>query len=256
MSNTNNNMQTQTSNALNNNTVSSFSTSKDQEIQRLQEKARLSKEGCMKSLTTLQPHFTFLTDTLKDFALKVDSIVTQNTCSGKENSNYETVFNKSVNESSLDSETKDVHAIKYKMSKAKEKCITYFHSLHSHIQVPLKEDFKGTHIEHRFKRAFMSLFGQDDDTFTNTMFLNVDQLQKHLDKDDFQEDGSMAAFWVINRQFQKFIDSQFSLDYDSQMTNKYFVEYTRIEVKHFKDTLLQHMGNVKKSVAERTRHQR
>nr|GEY88754.1 hypothetical protein [Tanacetum cinerariifolium] len=35
--------------------------------------------------------------------------------------------------------------------------------------------------------------------------------------------------------------------------NKYFVEYTRIEVKHFRDTLLQHMGNVKKSVAERTR---
>nr|GEY68468.1 hypothetical protein [Tanacetum cinerariifolium] len=40
------------------------------------------------------------------------------------------------------------------------------------------------------------------------------------------------------------------------MTDKYFVEYTRIEVKHFRDTLLQHMGNVKKSVAERTRHQR
>ncbi|GJV29509.1 hypothetical protein Tco_1385957 [Tanacetum coccineum] len=88
------------------------------------------------------------------------------------------------------------------------------------------------------------------------MFLNVDQLQKQLDKDDFQEDGSMEAFWVINRQFQKFIDSQFSLDYDSQMTDKYFVEYTRIEVKHFRNTLLQHMGNVKKSVAERTRHQR
>ncbi|GJT69857.1 hypothetical protein Tco_1029143 [Tanacetum coccineum] len=37
-----------------------------------------------------------------------------------------------------------------------------------------------------------------------------------------------------------------------KMTDKYFVEYTGIEVKHFKDTLLQHMGNVKKSVAERT----
>ncbi|GJX50530.1 hypothetical protein Tco_0277375 [Tanacetum coccineum] len=88
------------------------------------------------------------------------------------------------------------------------------------------------------------------------MLLNVDQLQKQLDKDDFQEDGSMTAFWVINRQFQKFIDSKFTLDYDSQMSNKYFVEYTGIEVKHFGDTLLQHMGNVKKSVAERTRHQR
>ncbi|GJU90909.1 hypothetical protein Tco_1303332 [Tanacetum coccineum] len=95
-----------------------------------------------------------------------------------------------------------------------------------------KEDLKGTRIEHGFKRAFMSLFGQDDDTFTSTMFLNVDQLQKQLDKDDFQEDGSMAAFWV------------------------YFAEYTRIEVKQFRDTLLQHMGNVKKSVAKRTHHQR
>ncbi|GKD73509.1 hypothetical protein Tco_1331791, partial [Tanacetum coccineum] len=40
------------------------------------------------------------------------------------------------------------------------------------------------------------------------------------------------------------------------MTDKYFVEYTRIEVQHFRDTLLQHLGNVKKSVTERIRHQR
>nr|GEU29989.1 hypothetical protein [Tanacetum cinerariifolium] len=40
------------------------------------------------------------------------------------------------------------------------------------------------------------------------------------------------------------------------MTDKQFVEYTGIEVKHFRDTLLQHMGNVKKSVVERARHQR
>ncbi|GJT46423.1 hypothetical protein Tco_0955138 [Tanacetum coccineum] len=49
-----------------------------------------------------------------------------------------------------------------------------------------------------------------------------------------------------------FIDSQFTLDYDSQMTDKYFAEYTGIEVKQFRETLLQHMGNVKKSVAKRT----
>ncbi|GKB90685.1 hypothetical protein Tco_0962957 [Tanacetum coccineum] len=39
----------------------------------------------------------------------------------------------------------------------------------------------------------------------------------------------MEAFWVVDNQFQKFINSQFTLDYDSQMTDKYFVEYTRIE---------------------------
>ncbi|GKA09707.1 hypothetical protein Tco_0689140 [Tanacetum coccineum] len=127
-------------------------------------------------------------------SLKVNLVVIQNTCSEKEDTNSETAFSKSVKESSLDSATKDVHAIKYKMSK-----------------------------------AFMSLFGQDADTFTSMMILNVDQLQKQPDKDEFQEDGSMAAFWVINKQFQKFIDSKFTLDYDSQMTDKYFVEYTRIE---------------------------
>ncbi|GJY07010.1 hypothetical protein Tco_0374064 [Tanacetum coccineum] len=74
------------------------------------------------------------------------------------------------------------------------------------------------------------------------MFLNVDQLQKQLGKDDFQENESMDAFWVLNSQLQQFIDSRFILDYDSQMTNKYFVEYTRIKVELFRDTLLQLMG--------------
>ncbi|GJV77339.1 hypothetical protein Tco_1508923 [Tanacetum coccineum] len=153
-------------------------------------------------------------------------------------------------------ETKDVNAIKYKMSKSKERCMAYFRSLHSHLQVLSKEDLKGTRIDYGFKREFMSLFGQDNDTFTSTMLLNVDQLQKQLNKDEFQEDRSMAAFWVINRQFQMFIDSQFTLDYDSQMADKYFAEYTRIEIKQLRETLLQHMTNVKKSIAERTRHQR
>ncbi|GJZ38177.1 hypothetical protein Tco_0584368 [Tanacetum coccineum] len=156
-------------------------------------------------------------------SLKVDFVVIQNTCSEKEDSNSETASSKSVKESSLNYKTKDVHAIKYKMSKAKERCMAYFHSLHSHLQVLSKDNLKGTRIEHGFKRAFMSLSGQDPDTFTRTMLLNVDQLQKQLDKDEFQEDGSMTAFWVV---------------------------------QHFRDTLLQHLGNVKKSVAERTRHQR
>ncbi|GKA64034.1 hypothetical protein Tco_0763640 [Tanacetum coccineum] len=109
--------------------------------------------------------------------------------------------------------------------------MAYFRSFHSHLQVLSKEDLKSTRTEHGFKKAFMSLFGQDDDTFTSMMLLNVDQIQKQLDKDEFQEDGSMAAFWVINRQFQKFIDSHFTLDYDSQMADKYFAEYNGIKMQ-------------------------
>ncbi|GJT48092.1 hypothetical protein Tco_0974249 [Tanacetum coccineum] len=190
--------------------------------------------------------------TLNVDSLKVDLVLIQNTCSEKEVSDSETASSKSVKESSLNSETKYVHAIKYKMSKAKERYMTYFRSLQSHLQVLSKKDLKGTRIEHGFKQAFMSLFDQDNDTFTSTMLLNLDQLHKKLNKDEFQEDESMVAFWVVNNQFLKFINSQFSLDYDSQIIDKYFVEYTRIDVKHFRDTLLQHMGNVKKSVAKRT----
>nr|GEU67788.1 hypothetical protein [Tanacetum cinerariifolium] len=52
------------------------------------------------------------------------------------------------------------------MSKAKERCMAYFRSLHAHLQVLSKEDLKGTRKEHGFIRAFMSLFGQDNETFT------------------------------------------------------------------------------------------
>ncbi|GJY54082.1 hypothetical protein Tco_0445746 [Tanacetum coccineum] len=49
------------------NIVSSCSVSKEQEIQQLQEKAQLSKGGCMKGLKALQSHFTSISDDLKDF---------------------------------------------------------------------------------------------------------------------------------------------------------------------------------------------
>ncbi|GKD03316.1 hypothetical protein Tco_1178290 [Tanacetum coccineum] len=158
-------------------TVSSCSVSKDQELQRFQEKAQLSKEGCMKSL-------------------RANSVT------------FQTASSKLVKECSLNSETKDVHAIKYKMSKAKERCMAYFRSLHSHLQILSKEDLKGTRIEHGFKR--------------------------------------------IN--FKK-IDPWQPFEY-TRIDVKNFVEYTGIDVKNFRDTLHQHMGNVKKSVAKRIRHQR
>nr|GEU77164.1 hypothetical protein [Tanacetum cinerariifolium] len=42
------------------------------------------------------------------------------------------------------------------------------------LQNTLFEKEDSTHIEHGFKRAFTSLFGQDADTFTRTMFLKID----------------------------------------------------------------------------------
>ncbi|GJS39304.1 hypothetical protein Tco_0564347 [Tanacetum coccineum] len=180
MSNTNTNLQTQTSSVLQNDTVSSCSISK------VQEKTQLSRIKCMKSLRAIQSQLNseikvrmqnytqydaqsfydamiFNMDSLGKYmlelilrqqrtpqlltqkklmqtqedhsnpipalhvdSLKIDLVVIQNTCSEKEDSNSENASSKLVKECSLNSETKDVHAIKYKMSKAKERCMAYF----------------------------------------------------------------------------------------------------------------------------------
>ncbi|GJY11611.1 hypothetical protein Tco_0380920 [Tanacetum coccineum] len=96
--------------------------------------------------------------------------------------------------------------------KAKESCMVSFRQLHSQLKLLSNNDLKGTRTESGFKRAFATLFGQDIETFTGTMFLNVDQLEKKLDKEEFQEIGSMAAFKVLETQFQMFIKSRIYLD--------------------------------------------
>ncbi|GJR90847.1 hypothetical protein Tco_0214858 [Tanacetum coccineum] len=60
-----------------------------------------------------------------------------------------------------------------------------------------------TRTEYGFIRAFVTLFGQDVQTFTRTLFLNVDQLEKQLEKEEFQEIGSMDAFRVLKTQVNK-----------------------------------------------------
>ncbi|GKE01106.1 hypothetical protein Tco_1389089 [Tanacetum coccineum] len=139
--------------------------------------------------------------------------------------------------------------------KAKKSCMVSFRQLHSHLKLLSKNDLKGTRTESGFKRAFATLFGQDIETFTGTMFLNVDQLEKQLDKEEFQEIGSMAAFKVLETQFQMFIKSRMYMDDEYVvMTRNYFLQYTQLEIPEFRDTLIQHMESVKKSIDERAKH--
>ncbi|GJV87712.1 hypothetical protein Tco_1531650 [Tanacetum coccineum] len=79
-------------------------------------------------------------------------------------------------------------------TKSKESCMVSFQRLHSHLKRLSNNDLKGSRTENGFGRMFATLFGQDFKIFTGTMFLNMDQLQKQLDNNEFQEIGSMASF--------------------------------------------------------------
>ncbi|GJU95726.1 hypothetical protein Tco_1320482 [Tanacetum coccineum] len=141
--------------------------------------------------------------------------------------------------------------------KAKKSCMVSFRKLHSHLKHLSHDNLKGTRIESGFKRAFATLFGQDVETFLGTMILNMDQLEKQLDKEEFQEIGSTASFKVLERQFQMFIKSRFYLDDEYvEMTRNKFLQYTQLTISEFRDTLIQHMESVKKSIDERAQHKR
>ncbi|GKD93923.1 hypothetical protein Tco_1373760, partial [Tanacetum coccineum] len=141
--------------------------------------------------------------------------------------------------------------------KSKESCMVSFQQLHSHLKHLSKNDLKGSRTENGFGRAFATLFGQDFDTFTSTMFLNMDQLQKQLDNNEFQEIRYMASFKVLETQFQMFIKSKIYLnDEYIVMTRHYFLQYTQLDIPEFRETLVQFMEYVKKSINERALHKR
>ncbi|GKB59626.1 hypothetical protein Tco_0915812 [Tanacetum coccineum] len=141
--------------------------------------------------------------------------------------------------------------------KAQECCMVSFRLLHSHLKLLSNNDLKGTRTEYGFKHAFATLFGQDLETFTGIMFLNMDQLEKQLDKEEFQEIGSITAFKVLDTQFQMFIKSRIYLDDEYVVTtSNYFLQYTQLEIPEFRDTLIQHMEFVKKLINERAQHKR
>nr|GEU43205.1 histidine kinase-like ATPase, C-terminal domain-containing protein [Tanacetum cinerariifolium] len=140
--------------------------------------------------------------------------------------------------------------------KAKKSCMVYFRQLHSHLKRLSQNDLQGSRTESGFKRTFAILSGQDTETFTGTI-INVEQLEKQLDKEDFQEIGSKAAFNVLAKQFQMFITSRVYLnDEYVAMTRSYFQQYTQHSILEFCDTLIQHLESVKKLIDERVQLKR
>ncbi|GKA01382.1 hypothetical protein Tco_0674047 [Tanacetum coccineum] len=67
----------------------------------------------------------------------------------------------------------------------------------------------------------------------------------------------MASFKVLETQFQMFIKSRMYLDDEFVvMTRNYFLQYTQLAILEFRDTLIQHMESVKKSIDERAQNKR
>ncbi|GJR08492.1 hypothetical protein Tco_0791144 [Tanacetum coccineum] len=127
------------------------------------------------------------------------------------------------------SQERELHPLQQMQDKAKESCIVSFRLLHLHLTALSNNDLKGTSIEGGFEREFATLFEQDVQTFTRTMFVNLDQLEKHLSKEEFQELESSSAF-------------------------RYFIAYTMTSVPLFQDKLIQHMESLRELIQKKAKH--
>nr|GEY81403.1 Gag-Pol polyprotein [Tanacetum cinerariifolium] len=98
---------------------------------------------------------------------------------------------------------------------------------------------------------------EDDEKAKDETCLMAQASDEQLDKEDFQKIGSMAAFNVLEIQFQLFIMNQDYLnDEYVAMTRSYFIQYTRQAIPEFCDILIQHLESVKKSIDERVQLKR
>nr|GEV38066.1 hypothetical protein [Tanacetum cinerariifolium] len=140
---------------------------------------------------------------------------------------------------------------------AKESCMVSFRLMHSYLTALSNNHSKGTCIKGGFEQAFVALFDQGIQAFTSSMLLNLDQLEKQLDKEEFQETGSTDAFRALMTQFQTFINFQYYFnDFDDTVICKFFQAHTRTEIRQLCDTLIQHMESLRESILERAKHKR
>ncbi|GKF43314.1 hypothetical protein Tco_0129866, partial [Tanacetum coccineum] len=121
---------------------------------------------------------------------------------------------------------------------AKKTCMVSFQLLHSHLKALSINDLKGTCINGGFEWAFVALFDQDIQTFTGSMLLNLDQLEKQLDKEEVQETGSIDAFRALMTQFQTFINFQYYFDdFDESILER--AKHKREKDKRVNDRMMQ-----------------
>jgi hypothetical protein len=136
---------------------------------------------------------------------------------------------------------------------ARECHIECFQTLQSHLSMLLE----GNGFTMGFERAFITLFGQDVQTFTDIMILNLDQLRQQLVRKETSNEGSSAALCVLSKQLHSFFNSKSSLiyDYDSQMTMKCFADHTNIDVDTYRDMLCQNLDKVKEYIERQPKHE-
>ncbi|GKD90046.1 hypothetical protein Tco_1365553 [Tanacetum coccineum] len=97
---------------------------------------------------------------------------------------------------------------------------------------------------------FGRLCYEEFNTFKSTLFHNMDNLKKLLNKELLYEKDSKSALSVIKVQFEKFLHLEVikPLNYDGRYVREIFKEYTRLEAQSLKDLITEYMESIEKCI--------
>ncbi|GJR78436.1 hypothetical protein Tco_0149221 [Tanacetum coccineum] len=155
------------------------------------------------------------------------------------------------------SEIQQMHLIQ---DKSKESCMVSFQRLHSHLKCLSNNDLKGSRTEEglNIALAIHSFWSRSRDFHGTTMFLyrwiNY-KINLTLDA-EFQDIGIHSLYKSNSTEVSDVHTSHgfyLEMRYVDMIRNK-FLQYTRLDILEFRDTLIQHMESVKKSIGERAQH--
>ncbi|GJV20924.1 hypothetical protein Tco_1369944 [Tanacetum coccineum] len=225
--------------------LSSCSYSDELNMQQMLKQAKILKGSCLNGLSALKLNFT----------RKLEQGITK--------SEFERAFSHSFGE--------DVDTFTRKVLK------TQFEKIFTSVLI------KPSSLDGTYERKdFPAFTGMEPQLFKETILKNFDfienymlktishaqTIQKRLDVKKLQiQECTVQEVKASNAisedkeqercMFQMFIKSRIYLDDEYVvMTCNYFLQYTQLEIPEFRDTLIQHMESVKKSIDERAQHKR
>ncbi|GJU39500.1 hypothetical protein Tco_1192457 [Tanacetum coccineum] len=111
--------------------------------------------------------------------------------------------------SCLDSKEREMQRMQVKARITKESCMNGFRALHSNFKIHSKVDLLGTPSESGFKRVFRDFFGEEDRTFKDAFFHNMDKIEKLIHKENLYDNYVKNAHRVLKKPFEKFFHSRF-----------------------------------------------
>nr|GEY26130.1 hypothetical protein [Tanacetum cinerariifolium] len=150
------------------------------------------------------------------------------------------------------SKEQEIKQLQMQTKNSKENSLNNLHALQSTIQHLSSSNYS---MYNKFRDAFHRLFEADERTFKTVLSLNMQNLERQLNKETLHQKDSNFDLRVIKVQFEPFIHSKLlePSNYNSYdlETRQDFKEYTQMEAQTFKETIIQHMNSIEQCIVER-----